>query len=56
MHDGATGDVACDHYRRCRDDVRLLKALGLAGYRFSINWARVLPQGTGRVNPKGLDF
>jgi beta-glucosidase len=56
MHDGATGDLACDHYRRYRDDVRLMKALGLAGYRFSINWARVLPEGTGRVNPKGLDF
>ena len=56
MRDGATGDIACDHYRRYRDDVRLMKALGLTGYRFSINWARVLPEGTGRINPKGLDF
>ncbi|MEI7035264.1 GH1 family beta-glucosidase [Fulvimonas yonginensis] len=56
MRDGATGDVACDHYRRFREDVRLMKALGLTGYRFSINWARVLPEGTGRINPKGLDF
>ena len=56
MHNGDTGDVACDHYRRYREDVQLMKALGLASYRFSINWARVLPEGTGRVNPKGLDF
>ena len=56
MANGDTGDVACDHYRRYRQDVQLMKALGLDGYRFSINWARVLPEGTGRVNPKGLDF
>ncbi len=56
MHNGDTGDLACDHYRRYRDDVQLMRALGLQGYRFSINWARVLPEGTGRVNPQGLDF
>jgi beta-glucosidase len=56
MVNGDTGDVACDHYRRYKGDVQLMKALGLKGYRFSINWARVLPEGTGRVNPKGLDF
>src|SRR5574337_186573 len=56
MANGDTGDIACDHYRRYKDDVQLMKALGLHGYRFSINWARVLPEGTGRVNPKGLDF
>jgi beta-glucosidase len=56
MVNGDTGDIACDHYRRYKDDVQLMKALGLKGYRFSINWARVLPEGTGRVNPKGLDF
>jgi len=56
MANGDTGDVACDHYRRYRDDVRLMRALGLQSYRFSINWARVLPEGTGRVNPRGLDF
>lgn len=53
---GDTGDVACDHYRRWRDDVRLMKDLGLKGYRFSIAWARVFPEGTGKVNQKGLDF
>jgi beta-glucosidase len=53
---GAGADVACDHYRRWRDDVSLMKSLGLRGYRFSIAWSRVLPEGRGRVNPKGLDF
>lgn len=55
-HDGDTGDVACDHYRRFRDDVALMRALGLTAYRFSVAWARVLPEGRGRVNEKGLDF
>src|SRR5688500_9394926 len=53
---GETGDRACDHYRRWRDDIRLMKDLGLRGYRFSISWSRVLPGGTGGVNQKGLDF
>jgi beta-glucosidase len=56
MHDGDTGDLACDHYRRFRDDIVLMRTLGLNAYRFSIAWARVLPHGTGTVNPKGLDF
>jgi beta-glucosidase len=56
MANGDTGDVACDHYRRYKDDVQLMRALGLQGYRFSIAWARVLPEGTGRINPKGVDF
>jgi beta-glucosidase len=53
---GETGDVACDHYRRFRDDVRLMKSLGLQAYRFSVAWGRVLPEGRGSVNQKGLDF
>ncbi len=53
---GETGDVACDHYRRWPDDVRLMRELGLDAYRFSVSWGRVLPDGTGRVNQKGLDF
>ena len=53
---GDTGDVACDHYRRWKDDVRLMRDLGLKAYRFSVSWSRVLPDGTGRVNPAGLDF
>ena len=51
-----TGDVACDHYRRFADDVRLMRELGIQAYRFSISWSRVLPEGTGRVNRAGLDF
>jgi beta-glucosidase len=53
---GDTGDVACDHYRRFRDDVKLMSELGLQAYRFSISWSRILPEGTGRVNARGLDF
>lgn len=53
---GDTGDVACDHYRRWPEDVTLMRELGLGAYRFSIGWARVLPEGRGAVNPKGLDF
>ena len=53
---GDTGDVACDHYRRFQDDVDLMHSLQLRAYRFSISWSRVLPQGTGRINPAGLGF
>jgi beta-glucosidase len=53
---GQTGDVACDHYNRYREDVALMKELGLTSYRFSISWSRILPEGTGRVNERGLDF
>lgn len=53
---GETGDVACDHYNRYRQDVSLMKELGLKAYRFSIAWPRILPEGRGRINPKGLDF
>ena len=53
---GDTGDVACDHYHRYHEDVELMKWLGLDAYRFSISWPRVLPDGIGRVNSKGLGF
>ena len=56
MASGHTGDVACDHYHRYAEDVALMKELGLGAYRFSISWSRVLPEGVGRVNHKGLDF
>src|ERR1044071_4145601 len=49
-----TGDVACDHYRRWKEDVALMRELGLRSYRFSISWSRVLPEGTGAVNERGL--
>lgn len=51
-----SGAVACDHYHRYQEDVALMHAMGLKGYRFSISWTRILPQGTGTVNPKGLAF
>ncbi len=54
--DASTGDVACDHYRRWREDIALMQQLGLRAYRFSINWTRIFPQGTGSVNQAGLDF
>jgi beta-glucosidase len=54
--DGTTGDVLADHYNRWREDVAIMKELGLQAYQFSIAWPRVLPEGIGRVNQKGLDF
>ncbi|HKO32482.1 MAG TPA: GH1 family beta-glucosidase [Candidatus Limnocylindria bacterium] len=53
---GETGDVACDHYHRWREDVALMRELGMASYRFSVSWSRVLPEGIGTVNEPGLDF
>ena len=53
---GDTGDVACDHYHRYKEDVALMKELGLNSYRFSIAWPRIYPNGKGAVNQKGLDY
>jgi beta-glucosidase len=53
---GDTGDVACDHYHRYREDVNLIANLGVDAYRFSIAWPRVQPKGLGAWNQKGLDF
>jgi beta-glucosidase len=53
---GDTGDVACNHYRRWRDDLELMAELGLRAYRFSVAWPRVQPIGHGPANPRGLDF
>jgi beta-glucosidase len=54
--DGQTGDVACDHYHRFREDVALMADLGGRAYRFSVSWTRVQPDGTGPGNELGLDF
>ncbi|UOB17187.1 GH1 family beta-glucosidase [Abyssalbus ytuae] len=51
-----TGNVACDHYHKIKEDVVLMKAMGLKAYRFSISWSRILPQGRGEVNEKGIKF
>ena len=53
---GDTGDPACEHYYRWRDDLDLMKSLGLEGYRFSISWPRIQPTGRGPANTRGLDF
>ena len=53
--DADNGDVACDHYHRYRDDVALMKDMGIQTYRFSTSWSRVRPDG-GALNPKGVDF
>ncbi len=53
---GHTGDVACDHYHRYEEDVALMAGLGISAYRFSVAWPRVMPTGTGPVNPAGLGF
>ncbi len=53
---GETGETACDHYHRYREDVELMKRLNLGAYRFSVSWPRVMPAGRGAVNSRGLDF
>ncbi len=54
--EGHTGDIACDHYHHFREDIKLMKEMGIMAYRFSIDWSRVLPEGTGAVNEKGIAF
>jgi len=56
VRNGDDGGVACDFYHRYRDDIALMRELGLDAFRFSIAWPRILPEGRGRVNEKGLDF
>ncbi len=56
INNGDTGDVACDHYHRWRDDIALMGELGLQAYRFSIAWPRIFPTGSGRPNTEGLDY
>ena len=56
IEDGSTPEHACDHYHRWREDIDLVKWLGLGAYRFSIAWPRIIPAGRGQVNTVGLDF
>lgn len=53
---GITGDVSCDFYHRYEEDIRMLAESGQNAFRFSLSWTRILPDGTGRINQKGLDF
>lgn len=53
---GESGETACDHYHRWRDDIALMRQLNLRAYRFSVSWPRVMPAGRGTVNSRGLDF
>lgn len=53
---GDTGEVACDHYHRYKEDVALMKEMGLKAYRFSVAWPRILPEGRGKINEKGIAF
>ncbi|MBO0736655.1 MAG: beta-glucosidase [Alphaproteobacteria bacterium] len=53
---GETGDIACDHYHRWPEDLALMRELGIGAYRLSTAWPRILPEGRGRPNPKGLEF
>lgn len=56
VKNGDTGDIACDHYHRYAQDIALMRDLGVNGYRFSVAWPRVLPQGVGQINEAGLDY
>lgn len=53
---GESGDVACDFYHRYKEDIAIMKQMGVQAYRFSLSWPRILPEGTGRVNPEGVAF
>lgn len=56
VKNGDKGDLACDHYHRFKEDIQLMRSLGLQSYRFSISWPRILPEGRGAVQQDGLDF
>jgi beta-glucosidase len=56
IENGDTGDFACDHYHRWREDIGLMRSMGLKAYRFSISWPRILPKGRGEINAAGLDW
>ncbi|MBR3864303.1 MAG: beta-glucosidase [Clostridia bacterium] len=56
IKDETTSDVACDHYHRFKDDIKLMASLGINSYRFSISWARIFPNGVGKINEEGVRF
>lgn len=56
IYEDHNGDVACDQYHRYLEDIAIMKSMGIKAYRFSLSWARILPEGTGTVNEKGIAF
>lgn len=56
VYHGHTGDIACDHFHRFREDCARMKEMGVRNYRFSLSWPRILPEGTGNVNLQGIRF
>ena len=56
IYENQTGDVACDQYHRYKEDVQIMKEMGMKAYRFSLSWARIMPEGTGAVNENGLEY
>lgn len=56
VHNGDTGKIACDHYHRFKEDIQLMKNMGVKAYRFSISWPRIMPTGKGKINEKGIQF
>ncbi|WP_100615744.1 GH1 family beta-glucosidase [Confluentibacter citreus] len=56
VHNGETGDIACDHYHTFKEDIQLMKNMGVKAYRFSIAWARVMPTGKDKINEAGIQF
>lgn len=56
IYENQTGDAACDQYHRYKEDVQIMKEMGMKAYRFSLSWARIMPEGTGAVNEKGLEY
>ncbi|ARV14679.1 GH1 family beta-glucosidase [Polaribacter sp. SA4-12] len=56
INNGETGNVACDHYHKFKEDIQLMKDMGVKAYRFSIAWSRIMPTGKGTVNEKGIQF
>lgn len=54
--DHSNGNIACDHYHRYKEDVKLISEMGVNAYRFSLNWSRILPEGIGDINQEGIDF
>jgi beta-glucosidase len=56
IKDGTNANKGCNHYKHYKKDIKLIKKLNISNYRFSLSWPRILPEGIGRVNQRGLDF